>query len=460
MKKKTGIIIGIIVIILLGVFIAYKIINNPKNIFLKGMNEVINSLEEDYDNLLNNKITKLSSDNSIVNDISINTKININDEFIDENTSEIIDEINNFSTNMKIGTDIKKKEIFYYLNILSGTDETFNFELMGKDKILYIGIKQLFEKYINIPVNDYDMLFENENIKDLTYIKDILKKSILNSFDEKDFKKTSENIYVDETKISANKINYEVTEKNLYKIALKILKDMSNDSKTLEILEKYSEVKKDDLKDQINELIDSLNDEYDDLSTDKIFDINIYSKGLDNKIVRYELSTKSDYSSNNISISKLDNKTVIIFNEDEEELLKSVTTTDKDKSNTVITIDDIKITINGSGTDEKIYKYEVSEIEQIKISGQIKIINKEITKDKEYKNEFSFNINVKQNNNEIADFTLNVLGSTYIGKDLEINIPSNSIEYTEITEEDLNKIINNLKNLPLINSFTSTMINE
>lgn len=456
MKKQTKIILSVLVVLIIGLFVTYKIISSPKNIFLKGINESLNVLEKNYDNLLNSEIMRLSEKNSISSDINITTNLELNEILLNEDISTLIDEINKLKVNVKTGYDIKNKEILYVFNMLSDEESIMNINLYGKDKIVYLGIKQLFEKYIEIPFEEYDALFENDSIKDLTYLKNIIKNGVISSFNNNDFNKTSDTISIDGTKVKTNKINYEVTEKGLGKIILKVLNDIYKDQKTIDLLSKYSKTDKEELKKQIKESIDEFKEEYKNLDTNKVLDFNIYSKGLTNEIVRYELLVENDDTNSSFTYSNLDNKKVISFKDSDEEIFKSVTTKNKDESKTVVNIDDIVINITGSETvDNLIYKYE-TEIEEIKISGELKLSNKEVSKNKEYKDDLSFSIKISTEGIEVGTFTINVDSNTYVGKDLEISKPENSIEYTELTEDDLNTIINNFKSL----SFISELMNS
>lgn len=457
MKKQTKIILSVLVVLIIGLFVTYKIISSPKNIFLKGINESLNVLEKNYDNLLNSEIMRLSEKNSISSDINITTNLELNEILLNEDISTLIDEINKLKVNVKTGYDIKNKEILYVFNMLSDEESIMNINLYGKDKIVYLGIKQLFEKYIEIPFEEYDALFENDSIKDLTYLKNIIKNGVISSFNNNDFNKTSDTISIDGTKVKTNKINYEVTEKGLGKIILKVLNDIYKDQKTIDLLSKYSKTDKEELKKQIKESIDEFKEEYKNLDTNKVLDFNIYSKGLTNEIVRYELLVENDDTNSSFTYSNLDNKKLISFKDSDEEIFKSVTTKNKDESKTVVNIDDIVINITGSETvDNLIYKYE-TEIEEIKISGELKLSNKEISKNKEYQDKFSFSIKISTEGIEVATFTINVDSNTYVGKDLEISKPENSIEYTELTEDDLNTIINNFKSLPFVSELMNSI---
>lgn len=453
-KKKTLLII-ILIVLLIGLFAIYKISSIPKNIFLKGIKNLGSNIENSYNELLDNNILELAKKNSLETTTTIKPTVKFENAGLTEEELNSYNEINQYNMTIKAGYDKEKKELYYNLGAFKDVEALFDLNLYAKDKALYLEAKKIFDKYIKIPVEEYDELFETEKLDDAIYLKDIVKAGLLAGFDSEDFTKTTEEIKFDGKTIKSNKINYELNEKKLYKILNSILNKIFNDKKAINILATNSETDEKELKEEIKTLKDSIKENYESSLETKILDISIYSKGLTNEIVKYEILFESDGEKTSINYYDVNNKTAIIVENNNEEIIK-IETTHKDKktSETIIKIEEYEMIINK--TEGKKFKYEIKGIEDLKIYGELNINEKEVTKNKEYKNEITFNINLEGSQKELIQVGFNIDTNTKIGEKLNINIPSDAVEYTNLTEEQMNTISENVLSIP----FVSELINN
>lgn len=432
-KNKSVIIIAIIAILVLALCLLYKFIYNPKKLFIKSINKQYTEVENYLDDLIKETSNKKAM--TISNDLEFNVKV---DESISNNsTNSLIDEINKLKLNSEIGYDKKNKQMLINVNALYEKDSIINLITYVKDKNLYLELKDLFDKYIIVPVDDYDSYFKNTiSESDIKYILKKTKDVYINNLDEKNFKKSNETIKIDGKDTKVSKISYEISQKEAYILGENILKELKNDSKYIEALATISNEDKETIKKAMEKGVESLQK---DISSKKFDSKNrisfvTYVKGITNKSVGYEVLVNG---SDNVKISytKGDNNTIkVVMNN--EEILNAQIYNDKIKMS--INVEDKKITfdiskkVNGKKTT---YDYDLN-ISGMSVTGNIIVDMKKENKDGSYEAEVDVNANV------MGLVKLNVKNTSKAVITDELKLPdlSNSINYEKLTDEDINNI--------------------
>lgn len=450
-KKKVKLICGIaIVVIVTAIFGIYKLVfDNPKNVFLKAINDEFKQLDGIFDTLGG---SNQYSDTTSITDSSLNFDITMQEGILTEDELAILNEINALNATMNTQYDSKNKQLAYSMNLKHNTSDLFNFGIYGKASSMYLDLKNYFDKYIEIPVEDYESLFEDqeENIEDVKYIVSFVKDSFLNNLEKKDFKGSKETIQIGNENIKTNKITYVFTEKSTTKLVIKILEDIKKDTKCIESLASISGEDKDELKKSIQSMIDELNKNLTEIkSNESLIEISVYIKGIMNETVQFGMRINSDSDSeirySNYKdikrISLLDNGQTIV-----------TLTNKKEKENTyktTISADTIELVVNSSKKDNNWnHTYKLTESEStLIISGEVTSETKEVSKDKEYKTDTKFTASIGvEDTEELITIEIVSNSTSKIGEVITIPDVSNSVLYTDLTEEQLNSISENILN--------------
>lgn len=452
-KKKIIIPIVIILILVVALFVIYNfMINNSKNVFLRAVNTEYQKLDNKIDELLNNNINKVSTDKTISANYKFDFEVNMNDDLIlGTNYDEMLEEINKLNLEMNTIIDNKNKEFSYDINLKSENDSLLNVLAYGQKKNIYIELKDLFDKYIEVPIEEYDAIFEgNETVDDSRYIVKTVKDSFLNHLNEKDFIKTSTKTDINGKKVNTKKITYSLNEKKALTLTKTVLSELKENKKFIEKCASITGKDKEDIKETIEDAINDLKDEleYSD-NSDETIELSVYTEGFLNKVVKYELRFISDDEKVTLTYSNYKNVTIIEVYHDDEKLLTSKTTKEaKDTYQTKVSVESIEMVINSKITDTKnIHTYTLTEEESnIKIAGKLSTTNKEVKKNKEYNGNLKLTASVNVEDEELASFVVNNKSVIKIGEDLTLPNFDKSVSYNEITSDDYTTIMNNLNN--------------
>lgn len=456
LKKDPKIVICAvaIIVLLVGLFLGNKYLNNPKMVFLNSINKGYKEAENFLDNIIkDNNIYNLVNKGNYEVEEKLNFDIDIDDSLLNENTKAIIDELNNYDFSVKAGLDRKNKEMLSNIEMLSGKDSLLDIGMYAKDEKIYVELKNLLDKMIEIPVDDYNSLFStaDQNLDDVKYLTSTIKDSILNNLEEKDFKSSKQKIIVNTKKIDTKKISYVLNEEKFNKLSKKVITDLKNDEKFINKISELFSVSeskiKSSLEDAIEEIDDNIEEEAFDEEAEIIF--SVYTKGFNNEVVRYQIDLKDEETDITISYTKdSKNKELNVVSDEmdvltiqsKEESSKKITTSLEVASLAKLTIDTTK------ESDKVTNKFELNIVgnEKIKLNGTISSQLKEVKKDKEYVEKVSYDMSLKASNVEMMNIKIDLDGKIKsVGK---LNIPSteDSVEYTDLSQEDYNNLMINL----------------
>lgn len=442
-KKNVKLIVALIVVVLVaGLFGVYKfVINSPKNVFLRAINNELKQWDGMFD-------STVSTEDTVITNSTLNFDITVQEGMLTEDQLALLNEINALNLIMDTQYDPKNKQLGYNMSLNHNTSDLFSFGLYGKTNSFYVDLKNYFDKYIEIPVEDYETLFENKNTEDVEYVLTFMKDSFLNNLENKDFKETKETISIGNKDIKTNKITYVFTEESTMKLVAKMMEDMKNNDKFIEALATTLEVDEKEVKQFIEEGIDSLK-EVEASDSDTSIEISVYTKGLMNESVQFAMAVNSD-SKFEVKYSNYEDEKRFSMLEDNETLIDVVNVEEKENTyKTTMTMDTITLVVNSTKKDEDwnhTYKLTESESTSI-ISGEITSVSKEITKDKEYTNDMKFTLSFGvQDMENVITVAIESSSNSKIGESITLPDVNNSVLYTNLTEEEMNKISENILN--------------
>lgn len=193
-----------------------------------------------------------------------------------------LDLINKLSFSGSYGVDYDKK--LFYLDLDSDYDnkELIDANIYLQNGSSYIYLENLYDKYIQVPIENYDSFFEGiKDQKDYVVILNSIEKALLDSLKDEYFeneKVTLRSQKVDKTTFKLNNDNYMEIKKS-------IIQSLLEDEKYLTSFAKISNLEVIDVKDSLNESLEEQN------SINNI-DIVLYTKGA--QFVQFELMAANE----------------------------------------------------------------------------------------------------------------------------------------------------------------------
>jgi hypothetical protein len=456
-KGKAKIVIPIILFLLVAaVAVWYFVFNNSKNLFLAAVNKEYNLLSNELDKLeKSSPLFENARKSSLVGkgtfkinatDNSSNAKCTGIAKCITDEPNEF-DVLNKLSGNYTYGIDYKNKTISSTLKINYNEKELLNFGLYGENKNIYLEIKELLDKYVNVPFEEFDAIFEDTNTtyEDSKYLAETVKNAILESLDSKDFKQSNAEIFIGDKKVKTKKISYELTESKSYdlaeKVRVKILKDSKFIEKYAKLTGKTIEKAKKDFEKKI-ETKTSTSDE-------KII-FSIYNKGFENETVKFDIEIKTENENGVLSYTK--SKDAKYFNitigEDTSANI-TIKKIDEKASNikaefisgedtTIINIDSVKL---GKQTT---YTYKMNgKDKSSEISGKLVVESNET--EKEAKNKLDFDMTIKSGKDSLK-FALAIADEAKVGEKVEMKAIGQTMTLDELSSLDMNSSLEKLAN--------------
>lgn len=391
-KSNKGLIIGIIVLIVLiigGVvgFIVFNELNTPKTKFLRTMDKYLES--NNIDNSAIN-IYELFKDGATV---KIDSDLNIKSE----NVSIMLGKINiNFIDNPNTSTR--------YANISfdNNKDSVINFDSYLENNKLYFSMKDVFDKYYYTELEYIKIYDENVN-----KLKDNIIRSLNSYFTNDKFIPSKEDGY--------SKISVSLSDKDLNNLAVLILENLKNDDALNLFVDE--EMNLEDIRKKIDDEINSIKENIEYQSEDKIYIYNIYSKG--SALVKQEIIIDKI----KLVIEGETSGNITLLNDENVVLTGSY---DKDKLNLSVSDDDMNFDFSLTSSED---------ISKDKVDANYNII----IKIKSEEDEIEVSANVKLNINK------------------ENSIPkidvSNAKNISDITNEETENIFNKLSEIPILEPY-------
>lgn len=447
-KNKLLIILPIIIVAILGGLYLY--LSNSKNIFVK-------TLDNSYKNFINtlDKVN-VNTDKTIKTNADIKFNINVSDDYEELIDKNVLDEINKLELLINSIQDTKNKEFKVELNTKYDNNDLLDIALYGQDSNLYIELKDLYNKYIEIPLEEYDTLLENYELEKIEYILNSIENNLLNNLEEKEFTKTKEKLNVESKKIEVNKIEYEFNEERTVKLLVKTFNNLKNDKKFIKYVAEIGNIEEQDVTKEIESLVKELSSQT-EFEDETFVSIAVYTKGLFNEYVGFEINV------NNLGKINIYNNNDNIYGNlyvAGEKVVEM--TSKKQKENEYKTEIEIKdtanITIDSKITDKLInIAYEIV-TEEMSLDGTL---NEKITENENKTvNECKYNINIKVEDEVIASISADSNIEQELTDEPFTNILSKGkINYENMTEEDMSTIGDNLLSNETLVNFVNNILN-
>lgn len=378
--KKLGIIISIIVTLLIlavGASFAYlSISRKPENIFSKVIKESLKDAGKDID------ARKAKVDLDFLIDMESN----------DPEMAMINETLKSIKLKTTAEMDIDKKIFNINLKAKYGSLDIISADGLIQDNEMYFYLNDIYSKFIKIPEEyfegeDLSKIFEIETAMSGKELIQEMEQLLLDEVNSREL--TQEKVEIEGEKVL--KSTLKLTPKDVLEIAKKIL----------EISERYETTE--ELKDLIAELDTEI--KYSE-ETENYADVSIYTKGLFNEVVKFD---------------------IVLVNVEEDEV--------------------IAIEENVKPDNESIIYFSINE-ESTDVSKAVKLFELTVNTEDEYNG----TIKLKMDIDEEQSFTLKVKYS--IDYDAEINKrdTSNSISIDDLTDEDYEEMYTNIENNPFLYS--------
>lgn len=332
-KSKKGKVVGFVVLALLfviGFIVGFKIyeLNKPYNIYSSFINSALKSSK--FENHENYKV-----------DFKFNARVE--DSELDDTTKEILNTMNYSGTNF---ISVKEKYMIANYTIKNDSNTLLDMNMYYKNGITYLGLGELFDKLIEIPLDEENSkkvndLFLNINSSNI----EVILREIKNAFEDaiKDEKIVKEKTTLDIDGKSVNVVNNKlvIDKSNEERISKKLSDYLKNSDDFLDNFSKEFGVSKEDI-------ISFLEDDSYTSEEDYKMVINLYTNGFLNNFV----STKIEFIENDEKIVDFEFNKNSIKISDDDMLVFTIKEDEKDKYsiNLKYELDGMSVELSGTAT--------------------------------------------------------------------------------------------------------------
>ena len=332
-KSKKGKVVGFVVLALLfviGFIVGFKIyeLSKPYNIYSSLINSALKSSK--FENHENYKV-----------DFKFNTRVE--DSELDDTTKEILNSMNYSGTNF---ISVKEKYMIANYTIKNDSNTLLDMNMYYKNGITYLGLGELFDKLIEIPLDEENSkkvndLFLNINSSNI----EVILREIKNAFE----------YAIKDEKIVKEKTTLDIDGKSVNVVNNKLVIDKSNEERISKKLSDYLKIS-DDFLDNFSkefgvskeDIISFLEDDSYTSEEDYKMVINLYTNGFLNNFV----STKIEFIENDEKIVNFEFNKNSIKISDADMLVFTIKEDEKDKYsiNLKYELDGMNVELLGTAT--------------------------------------------------------------------------------------------------------------
>ena len=332
-KSKKGKIVGFVVLALLfviGFIVGFKIyeLSKPYNI---------------YSSLINSALKSSKFENHENYKVDFNFNVKAEDSELDDTTKEILNSMNYSGTNF---ISVKEKYMIANYTIKNDSNTLLDMNMYYKNGIAYLGLGELFDKLIEIPLDEENSkkvndLFLNINSSNI----EVILREIKNAFEDaiKDEKIVKEKTTLDIDGKSVNVVNNKlvIDKSNEERISKKLTDYLKNSDDFLDNFSKEFGVSKEDI-------ISFLEDDSYTSEEDYKMVINLYTNGILNNFV----SAKIEFIENDEKIVDFEFNNNSIKISDDDMLVFTIKEDEKDKYsiNLKYELDGMNVELSGTAT--------------------------------------------------------------------------------------------------------------
>lgn len=426
-SKRLWIIIAAILIlaaIAAGVFFFINSKKKPENIMKQVVQDVFDFTEKKEEEISSERVTvELTAD--------------IDSDNADIKTLNPIIKACKLKSTTEI--DIAKKLFNENLIAYYDDDEIINADVLLQKEKLYLYLNDIYSKYIELlDINDVKELLEDEY--GISFDMDTLSKYSEEMFDKK-LLDDIEKIIID--KINSTEFEQEETKLNDQKVTKTKMKLTSEETTKLmiQILNKVNEYQKnDELADTIDELEEEM--EYAEFDPSDYIEFTVYTQGAKNDIVKFTVNM----------ISGEETIANIEYNEENDNKSSFIISAENTLMGCTFKEDGNKTTI-----DFVINPYET------KLETAITVLTITITEENENEGLISISFDT-ENFAGLIDEEINFAATLNIKYKIEPNVKiterdtSNNIKFDDMTDEDYEEILENLKENPILYSLIQSVL--
>ena len=402
----------------------FTLVSSDKVVMLQSISNLSSRFNQalDSDSLLLDKISSSSN---------VGIRLNMNTNYQDSTSTLLLDYLEN--------KEDKKSRLDF--TVSKENEKILDLDMSLYQKNLYFFIENITPNYYYTAFNYYSLL-SSLSSSDSDKLLSLLKESVTDYIDNDSITSQKVNITYHGKSKKVNKLTYQITNKTIYDILASFIHSVQTDTSLYNNVSSYLKLSKEELDEKCNQLLTQIGKD----NKTVLYNYRVYYYGF-NQIVSYELEDVT-------------NKVVLKYQKDDKDILEVK------KEDTVV------LSINISKNKNQ-YDFEgfINSDKKYDFTGNIK--NNTITvfyHDNEDSYQFSLNLkeNIKDNSfsydydinvllNKETVFTSKINFTYYFNEKIEDINYTNSTSISDITEEDFNTILEQLKNHPLydlISSFT------
>jgi hypothetical protein len=402
----------------------FTLVSSDKVVMLQSISNLSSRFNQalDSDSLL---LDKISSSNNV------GIRLNMNTNYQDSTSTLLLDYLEN--------KEDKKSRLDF--TVSKENEKILDLDMSLYQKNLYFFIENITPSYYYTAFNYYSLL-SSLSSSDSDKLLSLLKESVTDYIDNDSITSQKVNITYHGKSKKVNKLTYQITNQTIYDILASFIHSVQTDTSLYNNVSSYLKLSKEELDEKCNQLLTKIGK----YNKTVLYNYRVYYYGF-NQIVSYELEDVT-------------NKVVLKYQKDDKDILE------------VKKEDAVVLSINISKNKNQ-YDFEgfINSDKKYDFTGNIK--NNTITvfyHDNEDSYQFSLNLkeNIKDNSfsydydinvllNKETVFTSKINFTYYFNEKIEDIDYTNSTSISDITEEDFNTILEQLKNHPLydlISSFT------
>lgn len=402
----------------------FTLVSSDKVVMLQSISNLSSRFNQalDSDSLL---LDKISSSNNV------GIRLNMNTNYQDSTSTLLLDYLEN--------KEDKKSRLDF--TVSKENEKILDLDMSLYQKNLYFFIENITPSYYYTAFNYYSLL-SSLSSSDSDKLLSLLKESVTDYIDNDSITSQKVNITYHGKSKKVNKLTYQITNKTVYDILASFIHSVQIDTSLYNNVSSYLKLSKEELDEKCNQLLTQIGKD----NKTVLYNYRVYYYGF-NQIVSYELEDVT-------------NKVVLKYQKDDKDILEVK------KEDTVV------LSINISKNKNQ-YDFEgfINSDKKYDFTGNIK--NNTITvfyHDNEDSYQFSLTLKKDVKDNSFSyDYDINVLLNKetvftskinftyYFNEKIEDINYTNSTSISDITEEDFNTILEQLKNHPLydlISSFT------
>lgn len=402
----------------------FTLVSSDKVVMLQSISNLSSRFNQalDSDSLL---LDKISSSNNV------GIRLNMNTNYQDSTSTLLLDYLENKGD--------KKSRLDF--TVSKENEKILDLDMSLYQKNLYFFIENITPGYYYTAFNYYSLL-SSLSSSDSDKLLSLLKESVTDYIDNDSITSQKVNITYHGKSKKVNKLTYQITNKTVYDILASFIHSVQTDTSLYNNVSSYLKLSKEELDEKCNQLLTQIGKD----NKTVLYNYRVYYYGF-NQIVSYELEDVT-------------NKVVLKYQKDDKDILEVK------KEDTVVLFINISKNKNqydfeGFINSDKKYDF-TGNIKNNTItvfyhdnedSYQFSLTLKEDIKD----NSFSYDYDINLLLNKETVFTSKINFTYYFNEKIEDINYTNSTSISDITEEDFNTILEQLKNHPLydlISSFT------